>query len=457
MDGNVRPTLFQRWVQLQDESEHEGSEKPTDFLAAIAIAILLAATAAAIPSAGSTHGMRDFVRSLLALVPLMIHSLLTARNRSPKQGHRRSEKAWVYSIVDSLLTLFWMAFMAVNHAGAVHIAFAVLFTANTAYYGYLYRSGGSAPVIAMVTFGSAGAAILLSPALDMSTLVFGMLALTGAAMSVFAGNVAVSGDVRRKETAGLRAALHAQQLEEQVRQADRLEATLSDIIGIHHDAANTLTTAVLSAEALVERCRENAAALPAGIARLSEYLAGDLEKVRQLMSASKATGRETLQPPPLEEVPLRPILDDVVAATSRSHPAVHVALVDHGVPERVLVRGGANNLRRMVENLLLNACQGDGKSSAGKIEIELLTEGVAPKTRVTIRDDGPGFPKQIIEAPIDGFVSTKAEGTGFGIYTVEKLVRASGGSLQRANRSVQGAEVSFTLPAGPSGLELEPS
>ncbi len=449
MGGNGRSVrLFQRWVHLQDQAEHDKGDSPGEFIAALAIAVLLAAVTAAIPSTRLNSGLWDFAKSLMALAPLAVHAIVTVPLRLKALGRGRSEREWVFSIIDSLLTLFWLAFMAVSHTGLVFNAFAILFVANTAYYGYLYRSGKQAPLIALVSLVSAGAAVVVSPLLDGSTASFSVLALTAAGMSMFAGNAGIARDQRRKEFDSLRAALHAQQLQEQVQETERLTDTLADILGIHHDASNTLTTAVLSAEALVDNCRASAADLPQGISRLAENLSQDLDKVRELMTSSKTTGRTTLEPLPLDEVPLRPTIEDVVTATSRVYPGAAISVLDHGGHASVLVRGGASNLRRMIENVVLNACQGDGNRFAGRIEIELRTEGKPPKTSITIRDDGPGFPQQVLDTPIEGFVSTKPHGTGVGIYTVDRLVRANGGSLRRSNRPEAGPKVAFTRPRG---------
>jgi two-component system C4-dicarboxylate transport sensor histidine kinase DctB len=453
MGGDGRPSFYLRWVQLQNKAEHEGGEAPRDFLGAMAIAALLAVVAAVHSEQTGVNALQDFRSSMLALAPLAVHTAATLPIRRASKGRHRAPRVWLYSLGDSLFVLFWLAYMAVAHTGIVFDAFAVLFTANTAFYGFTYRSGGKAPMIILVSLLAAGAAMAVSPIHNMSTVAFGVVAATAAGMSYFAGNVAIAGDAHRNELAGLRAALHAQQLQEQVRETERLTDTLADILGIHHDAANTLTTAVLSAEALVDNCRASAADLPQGISRLAEHLSQDLDKVRELMTSSKTTGRTTLEPLPLDEVPLRPTIEDVVTATSRVYPGAAISVLDQGGHASVLVRGGTSHLRRIIENVVLNACQGDGERGASRIEIELRTEGRPPKTSITIRDDGPGFPQQVLDTPIEGFVTTKPHGTGVGIYTVDRLVRANGGSLRRINRPEGGAEVAFTLTAGPPRLK----
>ena len=101
-------------------------------------------------------------------------------------------------------------------------------------------------------------------------------------------------------------------------------------------------------------------------------------------------------------------------------------------------------MHRVLENLLVNACEGNGKSKASRVGVHL--EHDASLARIAISDDGPGFAPAFVDGPIAGFSTTKTGGTGLGLYTAERLIRASGGRLLRANRPEGGAMVTIELP-----------
>ena len=61
-------------------------------------------------------------------------------------------------------------------------------------------------------------------------------------------------------------------------------------------------------------------------------------------------------------------------------------------------------------------------------------------------DDGPGFPPDVLAAAPGTFVSTKADGSGIGMFLVASVVDASGGLLERRNPARGGAEVVISLP-----------
>ncbi|HSP77030.1 MAG TPA: ATP-binding protein, partial [Myxococcaceae bacterium] len=127
---------------------------------------------------------------------------------------------------------------------------------------------------------------------------------------------------------------------------------------------------------------------------------------------------------------------------------VEIALEMEGSP-RATVRGGVTTLRRVMENLVLNACEGDGTRSAERVRIQARTERYSGRLEVLIADDGPGFPAEKLAAPIEGLSTTKPHGTGLGLYTAECLIRASGGTLERQNPSTGGALVRLLLPQEP--------
>jgi C4-dicarboxylate-specific signal transduction histidine kinase len=100
----------------------------------------------------------------------------------------------------------------------------------------------------------------------------------------------------------------------------------------------------------------------------------------------------------------------------------------------------------MLENAVANACEGDGGARSRRVEVLVLGRPDTGSLGVEVRDDGPGFPSELLAAPIAAFRTTKPGGSGLGLYTTERLVHASGGWLRRANRPDGGAVLSMFLP-----------
>ncbi len=114
-----------------------------------------------------------------------------------------------------------------------------------------------------------------------------------------------------------------------------------------------------------------------------------------------------------------------------------------GGPARVL--GHYEPLRRAVHNLVLNAV--DAVHGAGEV---VLGAGPAPNgsrdVTLTVRDNGPGIPADVLSRIFEPYFTTKAHGTGLGLALVRQTIHHHGGSV--AVESAPGRTVfTLTLPA----------
>ncbi len=170
-----------------------------------------------------------------------------------------------------------------------------------------------------------------------------------------------------------------------------------------------------------------------------------LARIRAMVMEIRQKGRRSVSNEP-ENVDLVPVLESVRTSLGWRFPDVHIQVKVEEQASHALVRGGVTTLRRVVENLVLNACEGDGTKGAAQVYITTRIEPYSGRLEMLIVDDGPGFPPDKLATPIEGLSTTKPHGTGLGLYTSECLIRASGGTLERNNRSTGGAQVRMLLP-----------
>ena len=118
--------------------------------------------------------------------------------------------------------------------------------------------------------------------------------------------------------------------------------------------------------------------------------------------------------------------------------------------------GDGTQLRRLVENLLINAIHHSLRG--GQIQVELERWGDGHRLRIT--DGGPGVPEQEIPNLFRRFqrLSEERPGSGLGLYLCRQIVTAHGGSIGLRNRPGGGAEIEVLLPSGPEqGGDRHPS
>jgi signal transduction histidine kinase len=210
----------------------------------------------------------------------------------------------------------------------------------------------------------------------------------------------------------------------------------------HHDLRTVLSSVQINAD-LLARSASSHPVLGETIDRLQE----DLAELRQQLDEVKGRALEKLAG--LEErraVAADQAVAEVVAALAPRFPGVTIAA--DAAPGRVLVSGGERALRRMVANLVANACEGDGVRAAHRVDVRVRFEA-AGRVAIEVSDDGPGLPAHVLAAAPGEAVSTKPEGTGIGLGLVDGLVRASGGTLAWRNGETGGARVVVELPAAP--------
>jgi nitrogen fixation/metabolism regulation signal transduction histidine kinase len=136
-------------------------------------------------------------------------------------------------------------------------------------------------------------------------------------------------------------------------------------------------------------------------------------------------------------------------------------LYDHGVaipiqveldPSVPLIRGDAQQLRQVMHNLLQNAQDAqEGQPVTRPAQVTLMTKysSASNRVRLLVRDNGAGFPDNILKRAFEPYVTTKAKGTGLGLAVVKKIADEHGARIDISNRVadgvVQGAQVSLSF------------
>ncbi len=66
--------------------------------------------------------------------------------------------------------------------------------------------------------------------------------------------------------------------------------------------------------------------------------------------------------------------------------------------------------------------------------------------KITVEDNGPGFPAELIAKLTEPYVTTRARGTGLGLAISKKSLEEHKATLTLANRDAGGAIVTVVLP-----------
>ncbi len=222
-----------------------------------------------------------------------------------------------------------------------------------------------------------------------------------------------------------------------------------------HEIKNPLTPIQLSAE------------------RLEMKLTGKLQEPEQLLLNKSVKTivdqvdamkrlvnefRDYARLPVAELLPLdlNALVQDVMQLYGAENATVPVyAQLDPACP---IIQGDAQQLRQVVHNLLQNAQ--DATEGQDKPAVSIATQWVpgSGRVRLVVRDNGPGFPPEILKRAFEPYVTTKSRGTGLGLAVVKKIADEHHARIELKNKLqdelVTGAQVSLSFRLADSQLNL---
>jgi signal transduction histidine kinase len=238
---------------------------------------------------------------------------------------------------------------------------------------------------------------------------------------------------------------HEDDLEQALRRLeaqDRLVSLGLLSASVAHELNTPLTVLQGSVEKLSETVKDPAA---------QERLARMLRVTQRLRKISESlVDFATVRKQQLEAVALRPLIDEAWSLVGIDEKAGNANFVN-SVRSEDMVTGNPDRLMQVFVNLLRNALYAIPPS--GRIEVK--TRRIARNTQrwisVTVEDNGPGIPPEVLPEIFEAFVSTRldARGTGLGLTVAEGIVHQHGGTIAASNRPGGGACLEITLPADP--------
>ena len=102
---------------------------------------------------------------------------------------------------------------------------------------------------------------------------------------------------------------------------------------------------------------------------------------------------------------------------------------------------------QVLVNLVLNAVEAVGKG--GHVFVTAVMTGET--CYLTVSDDGPGIPPELLPNLFEPFVTGRKSGTGLGLSISRRIAESLGGTLVARNPAEGGAEFLFSFPVTPFG------
>jgi nitrogen fixation/metabolism regulation signal transduction histidine kinase len=212
-----------------------------------------------------------------------------------------------------------------------------------------------------------------------------------------------------------------------------------------HEIKNPLTPIQLSAERLRRKLLGGMNAEDAQLLeRATHTIVQQVDAMKQMVNAFSEYARAPDMK--LQHFNLNQLVTEVAELYRLQDPSAEIRLeLDPALPEIEADRG---RVRQILANLITNGIEALAGVKGGCVEISTLqqrAEGAATAV-ICVRDNGPGFRKEILGRLFDPYVSGKPRGTGLGLAIVKRIVEEHGGRVEAENRPEGGARILVFLP-----------
>ncbi len=228
-----------------------------------------------------------------------------------------------------------------------------------------------------------------------------------------------------------------------LKQKERLAQLGGAVAKISHDLRNILTVAQLMADRM-ELSQDPT------VQRSAPKLVNSITRAVNLCEGTLTFGKAEEPAPKLSMIMLDDLVRDVLDSERLAVGDLPVQF-NETVPDGMMVRADAEQLHRVLSNLVGNARQAimaGGKD--GAITVQAREEDA--DWTVIVADTGPGLPEKAREnlfTPFQGGV--RKGGAGLGLAIAQELIRGHGGSVKLLETGPRGTRFIIRLPKG--GIE----
>jgi len=166
------------------------------------------------------------------------------------------------------------------------------------------------------------------------------------------------------------------------------------------------------------------------------------ERIANLVKSLKSYSRQDNNQ--AELVDIREGINDTILVLSNRLKYLNLELDLKDIPKAMVKLG---ELNQVWTNIIVNAC--DVLPDGGKLKISTKEEG-DHAIIITISDNGPGIPEQLLSKIFEPNFTTKNQGAkfglGLGLAISNEIVRQHGGFIRASNKKEGGAKFEILLP-----------
>ncbi|HEX8148689.1 MAG TPA: ATP-binding protein [Pyrinomonadaceae bacterium] len=161
--------------------------------------------------------------------------------------------------------------------------------------------------------------------------------------------------------------------------------------------------------------------------------------IRQMLGFARRSGE-------VEWVEPNQLIEETLILVEKKMKQARVEVARHFDPRLPKVRARADQLRQVFLNLLLNAQQAMEQGGRITVRTSRYEQALQPTVSVQISDTGRGISESDLARIFEPFFSTRAKGTGLGLWVTQDIVRHHGGRIEATSEEGKGTTFNVILP-----------
>lgn len=123
--------------------------------------------------------------------------------------------------------------------------------------------------------------------------------------------------------------------------------------------------------------------------------------------------------------------------------------IESHIEGNFIVFGNQARLVQLLTNIMRNSAEVLKNSPDGRITVSLVNSPVDGMVELSVHDNGPGIPDEVLVQMFDPFFTTKEEGTGLGLFVARKVARDHRGRMDIDSTPGEGTTVRVSIPIAP--------
>lgn len=239
-----------------------------------------------------------------------------------------------------------------------------------------------------------------------------------------------------------KAAAAAQALSQSVSRSNRLNIAGQLAATIAHEVRNPLA----AIRSMVQLVRD-ADAPPADHHRLLATVMEEVDRVNEVLTRMLSLGR-----PHQSAQELCSLIDvaQEAAGFCEAYATRQGQRIVRAGTDALWFVGDPFELRQVLVNVLLNACQASGMAAVISLDVSRLAEPDGSWATVRISDTGKGIAAADLSRVFDPFYTTKKDGAGLGLAICREIVQRHRGRMNIVSQLGSGTTVQIQLPLAES-------